>query len=456
MADSAKFYANLSQESVLTSAPPAAFGFLSSNPASIAIQGSALQVPEGKTLSVIGGDIQITGGSLSAPHGQINLASVASAGEVIPAISEQGSDLKMEGFSRLGKIKATQGAHINTDSAGGGSILIRGGRLVVDNATISSNTQANVDGARVGVDAQIAEDMVVANAGHIESTVTGSGSGGSTELKVKQLTLTNGARIDTSTNGSGRGGALSVAATDSVSISGRDSTGAKSGLFSNALGKGNGGKLSVSASTLTMSDRGTIDAHTASDGNAGNVEVQAGQLTLTGGAQIQARSGVSEFKDGVLTYSGTGGSGRGGDLTVCATESIAIAGDDSDGNYSGLFSNTVNTGDAGKLSVSAPVLQMDGGAIGAGTLGDGNAGDIDVQVGRLTLTGGTITNSVGIREFIASPFPLIYTGGPGRGGNLTVNATESISLFGGSALITRTGGKGDAVTAWRDITQSVV
>ena len=135
MADGEKFSANLSQGSVLTSAPPAAFGFLRSNPAPIAIQGSSLQVSEGKTLSVVGGDIQITGGKLSAPGGQLNLASVASAGEVIPTVSEQGPDLKMEGFSRLGKIEASQGAHINTDGEGGGSVLIRGGRLVVDNAT---------------------------------------------------------------------------------------------------------------------------------------------------------------------------------------------------------------------------------------------------------------------------------------------------------------------------------
>jgi hypothetical protein len=193
-----------------------------------------------------------------------------------------------------------------------------------------------------------------------------------------------------------------------------------------------------------MSDRGAIDAHTAGDGNAGDVEVQVGTLTLTGGAQIQARSGVAEFKEGVFTHSGTGGPGRGGDVTVNATESISIAGGDSDGNPSGLASSTVNKGDAGKVFVSTPLLQIAGGGIGANTLGDGNAGDIDVEVGQLMLTGGTITSSVGIRQFITSPFPLIYTGGPGRGGNLTVHATEAISLFGGSALTTYTGGKGDA------------
>ena len=177
----------------------------------------------------------------------------------------------------------------------------------------------------MGIDAQIAEDVVVANAGRIETTTLpdSTGNGGSTELKVKQLTVTDGARIDTSTNGDGQGGTLSVTATDSVSISGRDSKGAKSGLFSSALGKGNAGNLSVSAPTLTMSDRGTIDAHTAGDGNAGNIDVQAGTLTLTGGAHIEAGSGVVEYKEGVFSSSGTGGPGRGGNVTVQATDSIS-------------------------------------------------------------------------------------------------------------------------------------
>ena len=57
-ADGAKFSANLGQESVLTVAPPAAFGFLGNNPAPITIQGSTLQVPGGKALSVVGGDMR--------------------------------------------------------------------------------------------------------------------------------------------------------------------------------------------------------------------------------------------------------------------------------------------------------------------------------------------------------------------------------------------------------------
>jgi filamentous hemagglutinin family protein len=51
-ADGAKFSANLGNESVLTVASPAAFGFLGNTPALMTLQGSSLQVPEGRALSV--------------------------------------------------------------------------------------------------------------------------------------------------------------------------------------------------------------------------------------------------------------------------------------------------------------------------------------------------------------------------------------------------------------------
>src|SRR6266545_7995299 len=151
LGDNGRFDATTPSNSVLTSAPPSAFGFLGSNSAPITIQGSSLQVPEGKTLSVIGGDIQLTGGTLAARSGQITLASVASAGEVVPAGAGQEANVRTEGFGRLGKIEVSQGAHISADGESGGSVVIRGGRLIVSNAGITADTQGDVDGAQVGV-----------------------------------------------------------------------------------------------------------------------------------------------------------------------------------------------------------------------------------------------------------------------------------------------------------------
>ena len=67
-------YADPAKPSVLTSAPPSAFGFLTSNPAAIDVQTGVfssgtftnrLQVPVGKTLSLVGGTVNV-----GAPSGQ--------------------------------------------------------------------------------------------------------------------------------------------------------------------------------------------------------------------------------------------------------------------------------------------------------------------------------------------------------------------------------------------------
>src|SRR5919198_2969664 len=104
LGDGGRFEATSPENSVLTVAPPEAFGFLGERqPAGIAVQGSRLQVPAGEKLSVVGGDIRIADGSLYAPGGRIDMVSVASPGEVLP----NAPDLGVASFERLGKIEVS-------------------------------------------------------------------------------------------------------------------------------------------------------------------------------------------------------------------------------------------------------------------------------------------------------------------------------------------------------------
>ncbi|EDN71131.1 Large exoprotein containing haemagglutination activity domain [Beggiatoa sp. PS] len=77
------FHARNPSESLLTVAPIESFGFLGNSVASITIQGSHLEMDEHETLSVIGGDLEITDSTLFSPGGKINLVSVAQAGEIV-------------------------------------------------------------------------------------------------------------------------------------------------------------------------------------------------------------------------------------------------------------------------------------------------------------------------------------------------------------------------------------
>ena len=104
LADGVRFNAipDIAADALLTASPVAAFGFLDANAAAIAIQGSNLEVRDGKTLAFIGGSrefttdtgvtvpsgVSMSEGRLSAPNGLIYMATVTSPGEVlVPTLS---------------------------------------------------------------------------------------------------------------------------------------------------------------------------------------------------------------------------------------------------------------------------------------------------------------------------------------------------------------------------------
>ena len=153
------FHADTAQTSMLTSAPVAAYGFLGSNPAAIVVQGSILTVAPGQSISLIGGNkgfnytdpdtgiaagaplpggVTMTGGKLSAPGGQIILASVASPGEVLASNLKLQANVEGSSFTSLGNISIGQNALLDAGTTTG-TIMIRGGQLLItDGATITS------------------------------------------------------------------------------------------------------------------------------------------------------------------------------------------------------------------------------------------------------------------------------------------------------------------------------
>jgi filamentous hemagglutinin family protein len=225
--DRAAFAAHLSEKSTLTMAPPAAFGFLREKPAAIAVRGSTLQVPQGETLAVVGGDLKIRGGGLSAPSGQVHLASVVSPGDVVPSAPGERPALRVNTFQRLGEVTLARGARVDASGVGspgsggpGGTVLIRGGRLLVDHAAILANTLGEVDGASRGLDLRIT-DLEMRGGVIFTGTAVGStGDDGSINLRAERLALTDGSIIDSTTFGLGHGGRVTITATEALTLTG--------------------------------------------------------------------------------------------------------------------------------------------------------------------------------------------------------------------------------------------
>jgi filamentous hemagglutinin family protein len=440
LADGTRFDAlPSSNDALLTTAPPEAFGFLGENPAGISIQGSLLQVLEGETLSVVGGDIQIANGSLYAPGGRIDMVSVASPGEVLP----NAPDLGVASFERLGRIEVSHSSserpvidgnkisNVDASGEGGGRIFIRGGEFVAENAFIFADTRGSGEGQ--GIDMGVTGQVTMRNGARITADTFGSGSGGDLAVEAGSLEVLGSAQIGAGTFSSGQGGNLLVEADrvllsgSSVGISGPLSSGLFTGAFPGS--SGDSGDLTVRAGNLEVLGGAQISAGTFSSGQGGNLLVEADRMLLSGSGVV---IGSRTFPSGLFTSAFRGSSGDAGDLTVRAGSLEVREGAE-------IGANTFSSGQGGNLLVEAGSLEVLGGAqIGAGTLGSGQGGNLLVEADRMLLSGFGV-DIIGI--FPSGLFTDAASDSSGDAGDLTVRA-GSLEVREGANISADTFGSG--------------
>jgi len=382
LADGGRFDARNPGASMLTSAPPSAFGFLG-RPAPITVSG-ALSVPTGKTLGLVGGSITVSGEQaiLDAPSGRIGLVAVASAGEV--AVSPSAPDVSA--FTALGDVVINGGALVSTAGDPGGTIYIRGGRLVVESALLDSGTLGAADHPGVGIDIAVRGEFAL---------------GVSPDLSAPD------GRIDSSSLGAGRAGDIRIDA-GSFTLAGDPtvSVGAPEGRFaqvaSGAFDLGRGGNIVVNAGQLEIGSNASIVTQSLGAGDAGGISVNANSLRVDGGA------GFGSF----ISSSGDGGGVAGG-LNISASDVLL------QGGHVGLFIDTLDKSgrDSGSLTLTAHNLRiLDGAQIYTTHIGAGSGGNINVTADDIFIAGrDALGNTAGIFSNVLGP-------GAGAAGNITVAA----------------------------------
>lgn len=439
--DGGRFDAGTPGNSVLSAAPPAAFGFLGS-PGVLSVDQSALKLSAGQTLSLVAGDVIITGRArtasgtavypgdagfgcntscLRAPGGKIQIAAVAPDMEVP-------SDFSIFNATAAAGSVAI-GDHVLVDVSGdaAGSIFIRAGQFTTRLSEFRASAATAVNGASVAVSIGTAgmtsldDALIVARPGENART-------GTVGINAGTIDLLNGTRIETgSCSGSGcakgSGGAISLSAAGRIALQGighdGDGVAIANNTQSSASSGANAGAISLTAGPELYADQASITSFTGSKGNAGAVTLVARQVVLENGTLIRSNTGASIGGVGGGSAGGGGGGGSGGGGSGSGTGSGSTGGGGT-GNGTGggattagnggivsiraderitlrqdvdVGSNSATSGNAGNVTLEAPVIEiLNGSRVGSNVDSSGDSGVITITATDRLVVAGTNGN----------------------------------------------------------------
>jgi hemolysin activation/secretion protein/large exoprotein involved in heme utilization and adhesion len=277
----------------------------------------------------------------------------------------------------------------------------------------------------------ISELLNLIDSGLLSASV-GDGNAGDTTINTGNLTVTNGGFLASVTLGKGSAGALNVNASESARIENR------SGLVAATLGAGNAGNVTIAAPEVTIINKSVISADTAAEGNGGQIAINTNRFLADEEANISASTIATPF----------GRDGQGGSIAIDASESVELL------EESGLLSQSLSNGDAGNITINTGRLiiraQADRTGMTTGTLGAGSGGDIIINASESVEILGGIEETLPVTEeniqrVLANNKKLVgmatIAGGDGDAGNVTINTGRFIVRNGGG-IITSTAGNG--------------
>ncbi|MCV6638602.1 filamentous hemagglutinin N-terminal domain-containing protein [Candidatus Albibeggiatoa sp. nov. NOAA] len=434
LSDGGEFHAQFPERDILTTASVENFGFLDNSIATINLQNTHLFVPAGKSLSLIGGDLDLSGESvvlfdeehyqaLSADMAltakQINLVSVASQGEVI--LDESDLSINAEG----GTIHLDK-TLIDASGKGAGAIFIRGGQLLMSDTSIQSNTLAEQDG--LTIDLQLTKLIDILNHAAQQVLIAktfDSGKGADVKLTTPNLKLSN-ATINLSSLGGGDAGSLNLNATQAKF----DASQIRSSAF--GQGKSSSYDINVKESLILTGQMNQIvkndgieqpntpaqitSTTSSAEGEGGFITMNTGNLKIEGGVvgvssfsqqqtgNLTIKANNIDVNAGGLIISSSNGEGHAGNMTLTIKDTLSVSGMRNGSyitrglefkdNFSGITSIAFQ-GNGGNITISAATIKLADGGIGAPSVGKASkSGIITIHTDNLEMyRGGRINNS---------------------------------------------------------------
>ncbi|MBW4573247.1 MAG: filamentous hemagglutinin N-terminal domain-containing protein [Tolypothrix carrinoi HA7290-LM1] len=460
-------------------------GFLSTlrTPPPINVSGSTLangssffsNPYNGQSLLLVGGDVKVDNATLEAPGGRIELGGLAEPGTI--GLTTNGNILSLNFPENLARasVSLTNGAQVSVASGGGGSIAINADDIDILGSTLRAGIRpfaGTTDRAQAGdVNLNATGTLRIENSS-VYNAAFDSGNAGNLRVDTgKKLIITDGV-LATATLSGGRAGDLIVNASESVELTGSPTSNGTVainipvlitriifgipfnftvdfpvdvpiGLFS----------ASIDARNLPNVPPEFNASLPIGGGDAGNLTIKTGRLTVSNGAVVSA---------------GTTTTGSAGNLSVNARDFIELSGtslnDAPPGLFtiggrvpSGLRNETTGRGLGGNLTIeTGRLIVRDGAWVTTGTGGQMSGGELTVNAWEsVDLSGTSQANNlpsvlssgtqgagnakpltINTQRLSVRDGAIISAGtsGDGRGGDLTINASDSVELIGTSRL----------------------
>ena len=403
LGDSGTFETRYPENSLLISAPPSAFGFLENQSATIEVERSSLTMQENQNLSMLGGDILINRGQLTAFSGRINLAAITKAN-----LKSTPTGLDVDNNAQLGKI-SFKNSNVDVGKLGRGDIYIRGGQFFLDDSDISVNTEVDQNSSVIGIDV----NELHLNGSDIDSRAFGPRQGGPISIKVAGKTILEG---DSHIRTSSMNTVPPAGNAGNIFLSSQYLELLNSTISTTTEGPGKGGNITIEVDHHFNLIGSTIQASSTSEaddivaGDAGRIFIRARDLSLSGSARID---------------NSTFGVGLGGNISLEITDNLRLNDD------AIISADSFGLGNAGNIYVHTTALAMNNGRIST------SAENAD---------GGNIIINARTRfEMNNSLLSTTVSGGLGNGGNLAIGNPHFFCLTGSQVIANASGGNGGLI-----------
>ncbi|MGD2183914.1 filamentous hemagglutinin N-terminal domain-containing protein [Lusitaniella coriacea] len=288
-------------------------------------------------------------------------------------------------------------------------------------------------------------------------------TGGDITIRARNLFLLDNGAVVGLTTGTAKTGTVDISVSQSLIANGEFFPGIPGGIYNQALstGTGNIGDIRIAANTVSLVNGTRIDSTALQQGSSGNIEIVAREsfnadgegsrpdltsgiynTTVDGNAgKIDIRTPSLNLTNGAVINSSASGQGNTSNIQITATDHFTADGAGSFGLGSGIYNNPTN-GNAGEIGVQTRSINLtNGGQINSSASPGGRGSSSNIEI---VATDNFTADGVSNQGLLAGLQGGVFSNvSNGTGGRLDIRA-GSLNLTNGAEFSTRTNGTGNA------------